>query len=271
MAFVSETILLPSHRIYLPGYNVIRSDRQVRKGGGVALVLHHLIAFDALSTTADSPFESVGARITLANSKIDINSIYNPHKNNLDPTLLKPLSTSGNFTLIAGDYNAKHPAWSSTTPNPIGNALIKFTNSRNFSLLAPSGPTFIPSISGQSPSTLDLILTNRPWCTHNLHTLPDTPSDHLPVLFWLSGTFSTIRPSPRLDLKNADWDLFKSSLDDSINSTSPLIFSPSDLDSQINSLTSLITSAASVAIPLSTPKPTFAHATPPTPWLLSSS
>ena len=80
VAFVSETLLLPSHSIYLPGYNVIRSDRPDRKGGGVALVLHYLIAFDALSTTADSPFASVGARTTLGNSKIAIYSIYNPPK-----------------------------------------------------------------------------------------------------------------------------------------------------------------------------------------------
>ena len=107
-----------------------------------------------------------------------------------------------------------HPAecTPSPTPNQTGNALINFKNSENFSLLAPSGPTFIPSITGQSPSTVDLILTNHPSRIHNLHTLSDTPSDHLPVLFSLSGPLSTIRPSPRLDLKNADWNLFRSRL-----------------------------------------------------------
>ena len=47
--------------------------------------------------------------MTLRNSKIDIYSIYNSPKSNIDPILLKPLLTSGNLTLIAGDYDAKHP------------------------------------------------------------------------------------------------------------------------------------------------------------------
>jgi ribonuclease HI len=219
--------------------------------------------------------------ITEGNSKIQILNIYNEaDQSKLGPrTLERALYPFQLYkdTLILGDLNTHHPWWDPLArPSQGSKELIEWIKANNLSLLnSPGKITFFrPHVR---PSVLDLTLATPSLALKAIdwQILPDLGSDHLGILFLLQGTRTLLIDSPleveRFDTRNANWDLFKSTLKTSLK----LDFSPLDdlvtieaslktlqlQSTQVNNvleqaaitLTEAITSAARASIPLNRP------------------
>ncbi|KAL1131204.1 hypothetical protein AAG570_010822 [Ranatra chinensis] len=124
-------------------------------------------------------------------------------------------------TNTASDFNARHRLWG-CQKNKSGGVLYDFVMDRRAALVAPSNPTCIPC-NGGTPSTLDLVLTNRHKCITEMRTVTEGGSDHLPVLFNIWGRAEANVKRPIFNFGQTDWDLFRWSLDLNIPTASPLL------------------------------------------------
>ncbi|KAL1130009.1 hypothetical protein AAG570_012952 [Ranatra chinensis] len=79
----------------------------------------------------------------------------------LDCDVLHDILSEPQVTVVAGDFNAKHTFWNCSGKNPAGTTLYKFIEANRYvHLSVPTEFTHFPD-NGNSPSTLDLVLTNR--------------------------------------------------------------------------------------------------------------
>ena len=128
---------------------------------------------------------------------IDISVFYVSPQLNSAPfsSLLQSLSPSiGPKTLLVGDFNAHHPAWTTRT-NARGNVLYNFALSNNLNILAPHSPTF-RSRSTSSTSIIELTITKLRGTASVLLGRWNNSSDHEPVLTETNILFSS-EQSPR--------------------------------------------------------------------------
>jgi hypothetical protein len=85
----------------------------------------------------------------------------------------------------------------------------------------PPSPTRIPLNRMQSPSTLDIVLSNGLHKLDYLSTRTELSSDHLPVLFEVTSDSRREVPNHYIfNYKHADWNQFKLILDSRIHSNS---------------------------------------------------
>ena len=107
---ISETKLDPKKSLKIPGYSVLRHDRN-EKGGGVALIIKNSIRHDQILLPVSENFETIG--INLKNSlgeTITIIQVYVPPSKKITKTELDKFFQNRNKVVLMGDFNAKHRA-----------------------------------------------------------------------------------------------------------------------------------------------------------------
>ncbi|KAG8180622.1 hypothetical protein JTE90_018240 [Oedothorax gibbosus] len=147
---------------------------------------------------------------------------------------LKPLATLPPPSSLS-ETNAKHPDWSTGTPNQAGNYIKDFALNNFFNIATPSTPT---RIGWNSASTIDFGLIRDFNALYDINSIPDLSSDHNPIILEFFLNFSI----PKLTTFHTNWELFNNSLTDAPNFLSN-INSPADFDAAINNLNDAITSA----------------------------
>lgn len=111
---LSETHLKPSMSFKLPNYHIYRNDRptppgQSRSAGGTAiLVANKLIHYEVPPIQTNS-LENTTIHIQLNNRETRISAIYKRPINPLMPSDVDNLLDTDLPTILAGDWNAKHP------------------------------------------------------------------------------------------------------------------------------------------------------------------
>jgi hypothetical protein len=116
-------------------------------------------------------------------------------------------------TILAGDFNAKHPVWNSRISNKTGTRLLYLQDNSDFQISAPQYPThYTPSGIGD---VLDIVLHKNTRISE-INVLEILDSDHLPILFYMLDHVSTkdiLAPVETF----TDWDRFQSLVSDLIS------------------------------------------------------
>lgn len=131
-----------------------------------------------------------------------------------------------------GDCNAKHRLWGCSRANRIGTTIAQFVQTRPITVLDPSTHTTRPYAKDVPNTTIDLTLAKNPNKTQTI-VLDELNSDHLPCIVTTSEIdYNIIDKPPRANFKKADWDKFKTILNNNIDINNGLQ-TPQDIDNSI--------------------------------------
>jgi len=126
------------------------------------------------------------------------------------------LSSIQSSFFICGDLNARHASWGCARANQAGNCL--FECGGPFAIHYSSSHTRIPLNNRQSPSTLDIVLTNGLHDLNNIQASNELSSDHLPVTFEVTTDTQRVTPDYYIyDYRETDWNRFRHFLDSRVN------------------------------------------------------
>ena len=232
VAAVQETKLQPRNKTpNIPDYYILRKDRPSGgRGGGVALIIHHSVAFNPIDVSiADPHLEVIAASVTINNSSYNVANIYCPPSsacpNNYLPNIDAVFDLAQGDSLILGDWNAHHEAWFSPSEDDRGEALAEAIESSDLCVLNQDEPTRIPlgAANGQRPTSPDVSLISAhlslavTWTAH-VHLA----SDHLPLTIAFRGDV----PNPRqartyVNFRKADWPKYREEAEDLVSRLDP--------------------------------------------------
>ena len=249
---VQETFLKPRVRgPNIANYKLIRNDRITRHKGGTLIYYKRSLHCVEITPPDLSCIEASICRLAMSqHQSITLVSAYCPPTSSsfqsYDPILftndLRALLGLSDSVIIAGDLNAKHPAWNSNTTSPRGRLLFNQCESLNFDVIAPMHPTHFPNIVDHLPDVLDVaLLKNVNFRLHSIEVLHELTSDHRPVLVELasrSGPLDPDRPPPPQIV--TDWRMLSESLKSSsaqLESIPDEINSVADMTGAIGSFT----------------------------------
>jgi hypothetical protein len=252
---IQESFLKPHNRDpKIANYRLIRNDRsRCHKGGTLIYYKKELHCIPIISPPLESLLEVSICRLGMTGHQpITIVSAYIPPSNAEDPISLTNDFTTlfglSNSVIIAGDLNAKHPAWNSNTTSTRGRIVFNLGCSLNFDPIAPLEPTHYPHDPSHRPDVLDIaLLKDVNLKLHTIETLHELNSDHRPVLLHLvprSGPSDPSRPPPTHLI--TDWkkvsDKLKSTSSPHLDSIPDHIESLADTTAAINSFTNHVQS-----------------------------
>jgi hypothetical protein len=158
------------------------------------------------------------------------------------PDIDKLMDTNSNV-ILAGDLNAKNPAWHSYSTNQAGRILQNHMEQHDYTIIAPDTPTHYPDIHSHSPDVLDIALLQTCNLQFTLQNLNDLSSDHNPVLLDVHTNSYRIRPTINRTLTN--WNRFGVKLHEAIKNPNPLLATTSQIDSAVENITTQFQEAIS--------------------------
>ncbi|RNA34690.1 RNA-directed DNA polymerase from mobile element jockey-like, partial [Brachionus plicatilis] len=196
---LNETFLKTSQNISIPNYQIIRSDRIGKAGGGSALCIRKSIKGKEIDT---SNFEETTEKFK--------------------------------YFIIIGDLNAKNYNWSCNTTNQKGKILDKIISKHNLYVLNNSDPTFKRGGSVIDLSICSAILTKY---FKSFRVLKEEISDHEPTLTYFKDFKIETKTFEKIDWKKLK-SLLCSCPDDypEIQKPSDLDFVVAKLTSEISNL-----------------------------------
>lgn len=245
---VQETFLKPGIKDpRIANYNIVRNDRLPSALGGTLIYykkslycspmdppsgLQHIeVSVCRLGLTGHQPVVLVSAYLGPPNS--------GPRA--LCSSDLELLLNLGGAVIIAGDLNAKSPAWCSLTTNPRGRLLESLSQTLHFDIVAPMLPTHFPANVDHRPDVLDIALLkniNLGLCSIEVHH--ELASDHRPVVIELGSRLGQGDLAPATKSK-MDWERLGESLKSTtspfLDSIPDVIVSSQDTVDAIDSLT----------------------------------
>jgi len=99
-------------------------------------------------------------------------------------------------TILAGDWNAKHPLWNSQRTNAAGLTLLNHMEENDYLIVAPDTPTHHPDQRHHQPDVLDIVILKNNHLQYELCNFSDElSSDHSPVILTLRGKPSSDPPN----------------------------------------------------------------------------
>lgn len=233
---LNETHLEPKHKLKIPNYFVYRNDLQPAPGskahGGTAVLVHRRIVHQPISL--NTSLQSCSIKIQINNTEVLVSAIYKPPKAQLQISDLDTLTNSAEWTIAAGDLNAKHTLWNSRSHNHAGNILYNHIQSNDYIVTAPHSPTFYPSIATHRPDVLDIALIRLPFPTQ-VTNLNELSSDHNPIL--LEFPNNPITSTPPNTNRFINWKKYCELLSTETHDINPSINNPSEIDSAISNFT----------------------------------
>ena len=113
--------------------------------------------------------------------------------------------------IFAGDINACHRAYHHTTNNNHGHQLFAICQQKNLHYI---GPDFFTFYNAGNKGRPDLVFGNRAALVYHTHCTPgpNIGSDHIPIILKISTTPILNTENPAFVYKQADWDAFKTDL-----------------------------------------------------------
>lgn len=171
---VQETFLKQHNKVYIPGYNCVRNDRESH-GGGLATFVKYGLEYDVLKKLKLNIVEHLA--IKLKNSDLIISNIYVPRDGAGVAADFRLIMNYRNHVCI-GDFNAHHIYWTIDT-NSIGRKLFNMLPLNGHNILFPSAPTYI-HMNG-TETTIDLVLYSAPFLADDVRVEEDLFSDHFAI------------------------------------------------------------------------------------------
>lgn len=251
MALVNETFLHPDDKFTTRNYTSYRTDRQGRRGGGVAIILHKTIKHHKVQLPPLNRLEAVAVNVCVNKKTITFVSVYNP-PGDIDTNDLEAILRLPNSLVIAGDLNAKHTDWNCRVSNNSGVKLrnLFYNPNTDFEILAPTSPTYLPDRVDFEPDILDIALIKNVQDNLTVTTVNALNSDHLPVIINFNEQITYDEPRTFLKYEDANWEKFEKDIQISIQPVS--ISTKEELNHTVNNLTKTIQKAIQDNIPKKT-------------------
>lgn len=220
VALISETRYKPGQIVNIPGYQVIRKDHRSGKWG-VAILVSIKFTYQQLSlgTNISKKLELCGIDLIIHNKKVSFISVYRPNKINVSSGEYINLFKQFRHTaVIAGDFNANHRSWGSTTQSNIqaGEKLLEaIQETPNLIILNDGSPTRV-NRPGEGLSAVDVTLISSDLINSSSWEVLNDPcsSDHFPILTTLGSVQNNrdkneIFSINRWRTEKADWDAYR--------------------------------------------------------------
>jgi hypothetical protein len=210
------------------------------------LIINNNIRHDQFALPNMDRLEAVAAFIYLQNNEqLLFVSTYLPPAAPVVRTDLDKIFSAFTSVVLAGDLNSKHVAWNCSSVDSNGKTLLTYCIDNNLSIHYPDRPPHFPHNS--APSVLDIALAKRSSVPKPL-AAPVLSSDHNHIVFKLHLLPILSTPRMMYDYKHANWQLFKSTLDNSIP-LNPILLSTDDLEKTAITFEAVIRQAATKASP----------------------
>jgi hypothetical protein len=214
---VNETHLRAGYRANIPGYVLHRDDRTDRKGGGTAIYIKSGLRHYKEPTPVLLHAEVTSVVIELTDGeKIRAVSIYNPPNRLLLSTDLNLIFRSTIPTIVAGDFNSKHPQWNSSCVNRNGQVLFDYAQRRQLTVHidAPSTPTFFHMMIPGYADVLDIAMFQNFQGGYAMENLYELSSDHNPILLVMNLSNAPLSTPTRT---RTDWEKFRKTAERTIS------------------------------------------------------
>lgn len=194
LIMLSETWLRKSDRINIKNFDILRSDRNLSRGGGVAILINNSIKYSHVDLTynCNNKLECCAIEITWSQKSLILVSIYKPPDVNvLADEWQKFFMQFQHDVIIGGDTNAHHIQWGNNKNNLQGTNLWSAISQSNICLLNDGSHTYRPHWRPTS-TAIDLTLAS-PRITGALNWTvinENWGSDHAPIDIKLIGNVS---------------------------------------------------------------------------------
>lgn len=189
IALIPETYFTPITCAKIHGFNAYPSchpDSTAR--AGAAIYIKSNITHHSLSPCSTPHIQAASVSLVVPNNiPVTVSAVYWPPGLTTTSSLFSNyFSTLGHRFISGGDFNPKNPAWGNRSPNTRGRALQQCINNKNYSSLAPQGPTYWHFHNNRLPEILDIFVKKLPSKIHcNVTNLYDLSSDHTPIMLKL--------------------------------------------------------------------------------------
>lgn len=214
----SETWLKPTSTtnsfLEIEDYSYFRRDRLEKAGGGLLVYFADRLRVKRRPDLETKEIECITFELSDATQTHILFFVYRPPdlpSHHFVHQLSSLLSTAeSEFAVISvlGDMNAKHPTWNSGPCNSAGNGVFEVMTDFTLSQCITEPTRF--SADGNSASTIDLYVTNRPDLVQSCK-ISDPMSDHCLVSITISSASTTTDCQHSRDVKylpdfdRADW------------------------------------------------------------------
>lgn len=245
LGLVQETFLKENDKYYIPGYTVIRMDRD-GIGGGLLILVRHGIKFTTIDEKQLAAFEHMTIKLNTINGGMYVTNIYISKYSRGLTAGLKSLLTRENH-IILGDWNANHSSWSRTADNQIGKKLFELIPFNNYFIYAPDEPTY--NHSNGTRSTIDFIVSNTEAVPCNIFANVDLQSDHIAVQCDMQCLYDELPKKMVYNYSKANWKLFEDHMNNELRETEYELNSIENIDASIESFSELIRLGHEMAVP----------------------
>jgi hypothetical protein len=139
VALLSETHVKPHERFSIQNHHVYRIDRHPGRKGGTAVAIRKGIPHSHVDLPPLFSVEATGVCIPIDNKEILLAAVYKSPGHTWSDADVAELLNLRHKCILAGDLNAKHPAWNSAVSNPSSEKLLQLFDSKGV-LFQPSKP-----------------------------------------------------------------------------------------------------------------------------------
>ncbi|XP_061725406.1 uncharacterized protein LOC133531290 [Cydia pomonella] len=216
---ISETKLKPSMTLTASGYIVYRLDQRRPDDGapyrGLAILIKRTIIHQPVDMPQPSSFSALGVDIKLQRHDLRLFAIYRPcgycRIAEMQADLQQLLVDSPVPTILAGDFNAEHPAWNSSAHSPPGDVIYRIVEDLDLVAAGPYEPThYHDSDVYHRGTTIDFAISRGINALMRHEVFNDLSSDHRPVLLTIAD-----QPTTRLTKgpgRRYDWTAFSEAM-----------------------------------------------------------
>lgn len=246
---LAETFLKPNHDLKFSSYTVHRNDRILRAHGGVAIAIRKTVPHKIFIPAHTKSIENLSIEVNINNTPTCITVAYSPKYSVHFASDIAVMSARANQSLIFGDFNARHSSWNCATNNRAGVVLYGIQQTYPLMVHHTHEHTHFPH-SGQTPSTIDLLLSNANF-PFELETHPNhISSDHAPII--CSAQLDIAEQRRKVyNYRKANWAGYKQFISARIGTFGTPATRP-EIDTQIERFSILLTQARDHFIPEST-------------------
>jgi len=205
--------------------------------------LHH----DSFDLPPMTGLEATAVCLQLQNhNNLVLASAYLPPSTTLSPSDLEAIFASQDAVILTGDLNCKHAIWNNSSTNKNGNTLLSYCLNKAITINYSNQPTHFPH--NVLLSFLEIALSQK--CTFSKPlAVPTLTSYHKTIVFKIHLHPSPRTPKPSYDYKHANWPLFRTSLDLTLD-PNPSFPTITELEQTITNFSQSILQAAAQAIPV---------------------
>lgn len=251
---VCETRLSKNQNFGLPNYITYRNDRVGQAGGGTAVLLRKNLRHYPIDLPILRTVEATAVVVSIGGREVVLSSVYNRPAMPLSTEDLDVLLSIKPMAILAGDLNAKHTDWNSTTTNTRGTTLRTYADSVGVIVAGPEEPTHYHSPTGSS-DVLDVAILSGVTSFYEMKVLAELDSDHYPVLLRLTEAECDANAPSARDHIVTNWTQYVAKMEETCAEVPLELSTPGEIDLAVEKFTKSIQNALAVCSTTARKKP----------------